>query len=100
MLFPRSVLAAASPASAKPKDKHPLLPRATSKVDHIVVVMIENRSFDHLLGWYPTADVMQTGLSYPDELDNLHSPSLFLYFGLDRTPGGEVCGMPKSHPPG
>ncbi|MEP6904905.1 MAG: alkaline phosphatase family protein, partial [Gemmatimonadales bacterium] len=39
---------------------------ATSGLDHIVVVMMENRSFDHLLGWLPTADGKQAGLSYPD----------------------------------
>jgi phospholipase C len=41
--------------------------RSKSSVDHIVVVMMENRSFDHLLGWHPNADGMQAGLSYPDE---------------------------------
>jgi len=39
---------------------------ATSGLDHIVVAMMENRSFDHLLGWLPTADGKQAGLSYPD----------------------------------
>src|SRR6185436_4577198 len=34
-----------------------------SGIDHIVVVMMENRSFDHLLGWLPNADGMQEGLS-------------------------------------
>ena len=51
---------------AKPKDKHPLPPRDTSGVDHIIVVMMENRSFDHLFGWHPTADAQNQGLSYPD----------------------------------
>ena len=40
----------ATDGSAKPKDKHSLPPRQKSGVDHIVVVMMENRSFDHLLG--------------------------------------------------
>jgi phospholipase C len=53
----------ASPVSAKAKDK----PRARSKVAHIVVVMMENRSFDHLLGWHPTANATQDGLSYTDD---------------------------------
>jgi phospholipase C len=35
-------------------------------LDHIVVVMQENRSFDHYLGWLPGADGMQGGLQYPD----------------------------------
>jgi phospholipase C len=56
----------ASPAFAKPKDKHALPPPPTSGVEHIVVVMMENRSFDHLLGWHPTADGRQAGLTYPD----------------------------------
>jgi phospholipase C len=38
----------------------------SSGMDHIVLVMMENRSFDHLLGWLPTADGRQEGLSYTD----------------------------------
>ncbi len=34
--------------------------------DHVVVVMMENRSFDHLLGWLPGADGRQAGLTYAD----------------------------------
>lgn len=37
-----------------------------SGIDHIVVVMMENRSFDHMLGWVPGADGRQDGLLYPD----------------------------------
>ncbi|HEY2496252.1 MAG TPA: alkaline phosphatase family protein [Candidatus Angelobacter sp.] len=39
---------------------------ATSGVDHIVLVMMENRSFDHLMGWLPGANGRQAGLSYRD----------------------------------
>ncbi|HKQ60481.1 MAG TPA: alkaline phosphatase family protein [Candidatus Polarisedimenticolaceae bacterium] len=39
---------------------------ARKQFQHLVVVMMENRSFDHLLGWHPTADAMQEGLAYPD----------------------------------
>src|SRR6266436_8638891 len=34
--------------------------------DTVVVLMMENRSFDHLLGWLPSADGRQEGLRYPD----------------------------------
>src|SRR5438132_90072 len=37
-----------------------------SGIDHVIVVMMENRSFDHLLGWLPQADGRQAGLAYPD----------------------------------
>ena len=42
-------------------------------VQHIVVVMMENRSFDHLLGWLPTADGKQAGLQFPDKAGALQS---------------------------
>jgi phospholipase C len=37
-----------------------------SGVQHVVVVMMENRSFDHLVGWVPGADGRQAGLTYSD----------------------------------
>jgi phospholipase C len=37
-----------------------------SGIDHIVVLMMENRSFDHYLGWLPGADGKQAGLAYVD----------------------------------
>jgi phospholipase C len=40
-------------------------------IEHIVVVMMENRSFDHMLGWMSNANGMQAGLSYPDNNGNL-----------------------------
>jgi phospholipase C len=45
---------------------------ATSGLDHIVVVVMENRSFDHYLGWLPGAEGMQAGLAYPDDSGTLH----------------------------
>ena len=44
----------------------PLPPPAASGIDHVVLVMMENRSFDHFLGWLPGADGMQAGLSFYD----------------------------------
>jgi phospholipase C len=37
----------------------------STRLEHVVVVMMENRSFDHLLGWLPGANGKQAGLSYP-----------------------------------
>jgi phospholipase C len=36
-------------------------------IDTFVVLMMENRSFDHYLGWMPEADGIQAGLSYVDK---------------------------------
>jgi phospholipase C len=43
-----------------------------SGVEHIVVVMMENRSFDHLLGWLPGANGTQAGPSYVDKRGEAH----------------------------
>jgi phospholipase C len=43
-----------------------------SQIDHIIVVMMENRSFDHLLGWLPGANGRQAGLTYLDSQDEAH----------------------------
>jgi phospholipase C len=37
-----------------------------SGLEHVVVVTMENRSFDHMLGWLPGAAGAQAGLSFPD----------------------------------
>ena len=50
-----------------------LPPPARSGIDHIVVLTMENRSFDHLLGWLPGADGRQAGLTYQDGAGNPHS---------------------------
>jgi len=45
----------------------PSLPSAkNSGIEHVVVVTMENRSFDHFLGWLPNADGKQAGLTYVD----------------------------------
>ncbi len=50
------------------------LPRPErSGLGHVVVVMMENRSFDHLLGWLPHADGRQAGLVYTDRNGAAHS---------------------------
>ncbi len=45
----------------------------SSGIDHVIVVMMENRSFDHFLGWLPAADGRQAGLSYVDRYGASHS---------------------------
>lgn len=42
-------------------------------VDTIVVLMMENRSFDHYLGWMPNADGRQAGLQYTDKSGVVHA---------------------------
>jgi phospholipase C len=60
----RSLLWAASAGKAG-------LPRPDkSGIKHVVVAMMENRSFDHFLGWLPGADGQQAGLVYTDSLGN------------------------------
>jgi phospholipase C len=40
---------------------------SSSGIDYIVLVMMENRSFDHFLGWLPDANGRQSGLTYMDK---------------------------------
>jgi phospholipase C len=56
-------------------------------VDTIVVLMMENRSFDHYLGWLPGADGRQAGLSYTDDDGSVHSTQRL-------TPDFQGCGHP------
>jgi phospholipase C len=44
-----------------------------SGIEHIVVVTMENRSFDHFLGWLPNANGKQAGLTYVDNSGGSHS---------------------------
>lgn len=51
----------------------PSLPApASSGIDHIVVVTMENRSFDHFLGWLPNVNGKQAGLTYIDKSGQTH----------------------------
>ena len=51
----------------------PLLPSPKSSgIDHVVVVTMENRSFDHMMGWVPGADGKQAGLIYTDKFGVEH----------------------------
>jgi phospholipase C len=41
---------------------------STAPFDHVVVLMCENRSFDHFFGWLPGSDGVQAGRQYTDQL--------------------------------
>ncbi len=56
-------------------------------VDTFVVLMMENRSFDHYFGWHPKADGKNKGLKYPDAEGN-KIPTYRL------TPDFQGCGHP------
>jgi phospholipase C len=56
-----------------PPPIYPDLPDpASSGIEHVVVVTMENRSFDHLLGWMPSAEGKQAGLAYTDKAGKSH----------------------------
>jgi phospholipase C len=61
----RPAVAAAAPLGALP-------PPQRSGIDHIIVVMMENRSFDHFFGWVPGAEGKQAGLTYQDTAGTSH----------------------------
>jgi phospholipase C len=50
----------------------PLPPPDASGIEHVVVLMMENRSFDHMLGWLDGADGRQRGLRYRDAAGVVH----------------------------
>ncbi|MGI9021088.1 MAG: alkaline phosphatase family protein [Solirubrobacterales bacterium] len=56
-------------------------------IDTIVVLMMENRSFDHYFGWHPDADARNEGLAYPDLDGNLIDT-------YHLTPDFQGCGHP------
>lgn len=61
-------------ATGHPRHRPSGLPNPrTSGIDHIVVLCMENRSFDHFLGWVPGARGRQEGLRYADDSGALHA---------------------------
>ncbi len=53
-------------AEAAKRGGRPLPSPRNIPIDTVVVLMMENRSFDHYFGWFPHADGINAGLSYPD----------------------------------
>src|SRR5688572_15263628 len=70
-----ATMAAASSAFAVPQLFSKSKPRPSGNaaaIQNIIVVMMENRSFDHMMGWLPGADGRQAGLTYADSLGQAH----------------------------
>jgi phospholipase C len=61
-----------APTPSATSNNLPQLRPEDSGIEHIVVVMMENRSFDHLLGWLPNADAKQDGLTFLDRSGVAH----------------------------
>jgi phospholipase C len=51
--------------AARRANRRPLPRPRDLPLDTFVVLMMENRSFDHYFGWHPKADAENAGLSYP-----------------------------------
>jgi phospholipase C len=71
-------------SEAHPHDRLPDPER--SGIEHVVVVMMENRSFDHLLGWLPGANGRQAGFTFEDPSGARHKT-----FKLAPTIGFQGC---------
>src|SRR5512144_1356979 len=58
-----------------------------NSLKHVIVVTMENRSFDHLLGWLPGSDGRQRALWYEDLGGRFHRTHRL-------TPDFQGCGHP------
>jgi phospholipase C len=73
--------------AAKRAAKKPFPSRQNLPLDTFVILMMENRSFDHYFGWHGLADGRNAGLRYPS-LDGSH------YFDTHRlAPDFQGCGF-------
>lgn len=58
-------------------------------IDHIVMLMMENRTFDHMLGWVPGADGVQSGLKFK----NIEGKTIETFrLSTDTAYGFQGCG--------
>src|SRR4051812_16803337 len=65
-------------AEAAKRQRKTVLPGPRNlPVDTFVVLMMENRSFDHYLGWLPGADARQAGLTFTDNQGITHQTLRF-----------------------
>ncbi len=84
LLLPSETLVA---EAARKQRRQPLPDPKNIPVDTIVVLMMENRSFDHYLGWLPNADGRQAGLSFTDKQGKTHE-------SRPLAPDWQGCGHP------
>ena len=59
-LGPLGVRPSPSPSSSAPRSVRPASPDGIGKIQHVVVIMQENRSFDQYFGTYPGANGFPT----------------------------------------
>src|SRR5665213_1491157 len=79
-----------APAGAVNPPTYQGLPNpSTSGIEHVVVVTMENRSFDHLLGWFPNAAGKQAGLIFLDSTGTPHATHAL---------SGDYTGCPHNDP--
>jgi phospholipase C len=74
-------------AARRQRRSSPLPAPRNMPVDTFVVLMMENRSFDHYLGWMPKADGRQAGLTYVDRSGLRHETKAL-------APDWQGCGHP------
>src|SRR5437588_218981 len=83
--------------------------------DHVIVCMMENRSYDHFLGWLPGTDGIQAGLQFTDDQGITYptynlapdyegcgyaDPDHSWQGGLRQLDGGRLDGFLKNKNPG
>ncbi|HEY8739723.1 MAG TPA: alkaline phosphatase family protein [Candidatus Dormibacteraeota bacterium] len=93
----------------------PRLAQGTTAFDHVVVLMMENRSWDHFMGWLPGANGVQAGLQYTDTAGTTYptyplapdfqgcgyaDPDHSWEGGVKQLNGGRVDGFLKTAVPG
>jgi phospholipase C len=71
-LLDSSMISAGLPAETEEAVSALLPAPEDSGIEHLVVVMTENRSFDRFLGWLPDADGKQARLHYADSSGASH----------------------------
>jgi phospholipase C len=72
--------------AGRPPHPHKVSPLGIHKIEHVIVIMQENRSFDHYFGTFPGADGIPKGVCVPDPL---HADCVAPYHDpLDVNAGG------------